>query len=469
MLHCTLTITQNRVRKPAFYARVHEVQSRLAMHDLALRFLETLHQTQYLSPQDMALYQQRLLERLCRHAALETEFYRERLRPLFEGGDAGHGAFRMANWAQLPLFDRAIAQACQPQLLARRVPEAVGASRAGSTSGSSGRPLQFRTSAHADVAGLANTARLFENHGLDGTSSLGWIKSDRDNDCSPPLGGVHKGWSLTGAGGMQYTLAANSTIDHCIQWLHLRRPAYLFTYPSIAMAIARQLRRMGENDIGLNAVITSGENVDDDMAGLMQSVFGARHIDLYGTLEIGPIATQCITGTHKHCAEESVYTEILREDGTPAKPGEAGRVVVTPLYNYAMPMIRYDIGDFAVQGGHDCPCGSRLMRIEKVLGRSRNIFRFRDGSQRHPRGFSDILNYLAFTQIQIVQTSLDHVEVRYVADPARNARDEAAVTAFLRQTLHGDIGVSLVEVNALPRSASGKFEDFLSLVPAESR
>ncbi len=435
------------------------------MQDLALRYLETLRSTQHLLPSELAAYQQRLLERLCRHAALETEFYRERLLRLFRHSDVSGGEFLIENWKAVPLFDRAAAQACQPKLLARNVPAAVGTSRSGSTSGSTGRPLQFQTSAYADVAGLANTVRLFELHGLDGGADLGWIKSDRDNDCSAPLGGVSQGWLLTNNTGMFFTLAANSTIEQCIDWLRLRRPAYLFTYPSIAIAIARRLQRQQETGIALSAVITSGENVDDGMAGLMQAIFGARLIDLYGTLEIGPIATQCTTGTQKHCAEESVFIEILRADGTPASPGESGRMVVTPLYNYAMPMIRYDTGDFAIAGGRECACGSRLLRLEKVLGRSRNIFRFRDGSARQPRGFSDILKYLAFTQIQIVQTTLDHVEVRYVPDLTRNVRDEAGLTAFLRQTLYPQISVTLIAVDDLPRSASGKFEDFVCLVP----
>ena len=200
------------------------------------------------------------------------------------------------------------------------------------------------------------------------------------------------------------------------------------------------------------------------MAELVQDVFGARHIDIYGTLEIGPVASQCPTGLHKHVAAESVYVEVLRDDGSVALPGESGKIIATPLYNYAMPMVRYDMGDFGVQGQIGCACGSTLPRLEKVLGRTRNIFRFADGSQRHPRGFSVFLDYLSFTQIQVVQTELDHVEVRWVRDPAKNVYDEAGLAAFLRQTMHPGIRVTLKEVPSLPRSASGKFEDFLSLV-----
>src|SRR5262249_51264000 len=39
------------------------------------------------------------------------------------------------------------------------------------------------------------------------------------------------------------------------------------------------------------------------------------------------------------------FVEVLRPDGLPVKPGEAGIIAITAMTNRAMPLIRYRLGD----------------------------------------------------------------------------------------------------------------------------
>ena len=61
----------------------------------------------------------------------------------------------------------------------------------------------------------------------------------------------------------------------------------------------------------------------------------------------GIIALQCPSGGLYHLQSESVHVEILDEAGRPCAPGEIGRVIVSPLHNFAMPLLRYESGDYA--------------------------------------------------------------------------------------------------------------------------
>src|SRR3546814_9801972 len=74
---------------------------------------------------------------------------------------------------------------------------------------------------------------------------------------------------------------------------------------------------------------------------LCRDVWGLKIADLYSTQEAGYLALQCPEHEHYHVQSEAVLLEVLDEEDRPCRPGEVGRVVVTPLTNFAMPMIRY--------------------------------------------------------------------------------------------------------------------------------
>ena len=152
--------------------------------------------------------------------------------------------------------------------------------------------------------------------------------------------------------------------------------------------------------------------------------------------------------------------EILDDDGAPAMPGEVGRVVVTDFKNYAMPLIRYDVGDYA-EMGESCACGRGLAVVNRILGRSRNMLRLPSGARLWPRFASArMARFSAVRQAQLVQTSFNEIRVRLVVARELPKDEEAA----LRDLIGGAIGhpfrLVFEYVDAIPRSASGKFEDF---------
>jgi phenylacetate-coenzyme A ligase PaaK-like adenylate-forming protein len=90
--------------------------------------------------------------------------------------------------------------------------------------------------------------------------------------------------------------------------------------------------------------------------------------DLYAADEAGCIALQCPDHEHYHVQSESVLVEVLDVEGRACAPGAVGRVVVTTLQNFAMPLVRYDIGDVA-EAGDPCPCGRGLPVLRRIARR----------------------------------------------------------------------------------------------------
>jgi phenylacetate-CoA ligase len=175
---------------------------------------------------------------------------------------------------------------------------------------------------------------------------------------------------------------------------------------------------------------------------------------------------QCPEFDHYHIQSESVLLEILDDAGDPVKPGELGRVVVTPLHNFATALLRYEMGDYA-EVGEPCPCGRGLPVIKRILGRARDIVVLPSGEKRFgwlsSRGFAKIA---ALVQYQVVQTSPKEMEVRLVAHRHLNEEEREIVRATIIQGFGYDFALTFTYHDELPRSASGKFFVFRSEVPA---
>jgi phenylacetate-CoA ligase len=123
---------------------------------------------------------------------------------------------------------------------------------------------------------------------------------------------------------------------------------------------------------------TFAEALPEDLRALCRAAWNVKLCDVYSAEEAGYIALQCPDHEHYHVQSENLIVEVIDERGEPCRAGEMGRVVVTTLTSFAMPLIRYEIGDYAVAGA-PCPCGRGLPVIERVLGGTRNLLRLPDG------------------------------------------------------------------------------------------
>src|SRR6202140_3260495 len=220
-----------------------------------------------------------------------------------------------------------------------------------------------------------------------------------------PDGNSRSGWSGTDPATPYYELDVTTPVALQIEWLSRRKPSYLHTLPSGALGIAFAVSPAVGRELGIKTVLMYGETVPDGTRAFIFERLGARAAAIYACEEIGHIASECEAAPHYHVAAENALVEIVDDHGRDVRPGERGRVIVTGLYNYVMPFIRYELGDIAVAGVGDCPCGRTLPVIARGEGRSRNAFVFRDGSRMWPRTsmVRAMQPFVPFTRFQMVQ------------------------------------------------------------------
>ncbi len=290
------------------------------------------------------------------------------------------------------------------------------------------------------------------------------IRAAKHPDTAYPKGRRTASWRAGHLDSEAIDLSISTPVDRQIEWLARVRPRYLATYPSNLREIAREAQRSGTT-LRFGAIMTFGEMTSHDMRAAIADYFRLPPLDRYGSSEVGHISATCPHSLKHHVASELVLLEIVDADGQPAKPGTTGRIIVTPFYNLAMPLIRYELGDHAILSPEPCGCGRTLPILERILGRSRNIFRFVDGTSIWPVLLSrDFQAFVPSRQFQLVQLTQTDIEFRYVPAAADQVNDLPGLTAYLRSKLHPSVSVSLAAATAIPRSEGGKYEDCMSLV-----
>ena len=219
----------------------------------------------------------------------------------------------------------------------------------------------------------------------------------------------------------------------------------------------------------LKAVWTVSENVDDSLRAACRDAFGCRIVSNYTAGETGYIALQCPLGQGYHVMSEVIRVEILDADGLACAPGEIGRVVVTPLYNYAMPLLRYEIGDEA-EVGAPCACGRGLPVLSRIVGRLENYLILKSGERRR----IDLSHYRvsAIRQIrefQLAQTGPDRIELRLAVSAPLNNEDLTLLNAIMANSFGADFAWEIVFLDSIPKTASGKLLQFVNEVGADQR
>ena len=427
------------------------------------QFVKVLEKTQWWTAEGLAAHQRKPLEKLVRHAYEKVPFYRDRLAVLFRR----NGTINWDRWNEVPLMSKDDVQDNPDQLLTNDAPDRHGAVTSVFSSGSTGRPTEIWKTAMAQVADAAVWERNVEWHQIDCTLKLASIRALPLGSATYPEGlneDVWPNYVHEPAGkGPHALLNINTPIHKQAEWLCRQKPEYLLTFPSNAAALAAFIAddpKLGP-EAPLSGIWTGGEILLDDVRTHCAEVFNAKIVDWYNAIEIGPLAIQCPDYPHYHVQSEIILTEILNSENMPCEPSERGRVFATPLYNYATPLIRYDMNDFAIVG-EPCACGRGLPVLARVVGRSRNLFRFPDGTTLQPdfktRTFTE---YLKPRQWQVAQTGPLEIEVRLVASGAKAEMDTDGMTAYIHKLLRPDLTIKYRFMQEIPPSPGGKHEDYL--------
>lgn len=167
-------------------------------------------------------------------------------------------------------------------------------------------------------------------------------------------------------------------LEEMRQIIHDKKPRIIFSYASTLVELAKYIRRMGkDDDYTMKSVLVGGEGIAEEDRLLLCHVFGCKVYRRYSDMELGILGQDCGDGGSYILNWGSYFFECLKMDSDePADPDEVGRIVITDLFNYAFPMIRYDTGDLGImeQDG-----AGGFPRLREIYGRIRDCVYTVDG------------------------------------------------------------------------------------------
>ena len=422
-----------------------------------LALLHQMERSQWFQPEEITVQQHRQLAALMRHAWETAPFYREAWAGRYDPA----APISPDLLAKFPTLSRRSLQERYEELKSSGVPLAHGKTFEARTSGSTGAPVRVLKTQVAALLWNALTLRDHLWHRRDLGRKLAVIKRGRTGR-APSWGSATAGLVSTGECVMQ---DVEMDVEAQLDWLAAEKPGYLLTYPSIAVELAKASLRRGVGLPGLLEVRTLAEGLSPDARALCREAWGVPLVDLYSAEEVGYIALQCPQHEHYHVQAESVLVEVLDDRGAPCLPGQVGRVVVTDLHNFASPLIRYEIGDYA-EAGAKCECGRGLPVLSRIAGRVRNMLVTAAGKRFWPplgsRKFFEVAPVL---QLQVAQKEYDLLEARVVAARRLDASQEAKVKELILAAMPPGMRLVFQYCDAIPRGTGGKFEDFVCEVP----
>ncbi len=414
------------------------------------------------------------LSKLAEHALRTVPFYGRRLR------DVGYvSGMNMTPeiWSRLPILTRDDVRDAEEKLRATSYPKTFGETSWANSGGSTGIPVRVLKTGMDGVMWQAAHLRELEWNGIDfsleianlrGAASLMKALSQNPGAIEDSGGLILPDWghpaTLLRKTGRMGLLEPTLPLATQAEYLIKRRPGYLIMRPSGLRLILVYFREMGLTLDSLRSVWTMSESVDESLREVCREIFGCPVKSSYSCNETGYIALQCPSGLNYHAVSESVLVEVIDKQGNPSKPGEIGRVLVTPLHNYAMPLLRYQVGDEA-EVGPPCSCGRGLPSLTRIVGRLQDYVTLRSGEKKRVHtGHYRISAIRAVREFQLVQTSLETIELRLVVSRALNEEENKVLEEVMKKSFGGYLKWTIVFVESLPRTSAGKLMQFRSEV-----
>ena len=427
-----------------------------------ITLLREIEDAQWLPAEEIVQAQHRQLVTLAHYAARHAKHFAERLK---EADLAPDDLATPAGLARLPILRRRDIQRRGPDLFCAEIPPSHQPLGESKTSGSTGEPILVQRTGVCRLFFQAMNLRDHIWHERDLARPFSTIRPQVSSYA------ISKNWGeplspMLETGPVQ---AIPTTLDAARQVELLRefQPYCLIVYPNSLDAIAAHCEEQGIGLPGLAKIRTVGETLSPRVRERARKVLSAEIADHYSSQEAGSIAIECPESGLYHVMAESVIVEVVDDQGRPCREGATGRVLVTDLHNFAMPIVRYEIGDYAEVAG-PCPCGRGLPALKAILGRERNLILMPDGSRHWPLvGFHAYRDIAPVSQYQFIQHDRERIEVRLVMEAPMTQAQEAKLKDHMRKSLGHPFDLAFTYFpDSLPRAKSGKFEEFVCLASA---
>lgn len=417
-----------------------------------LDYLDEFARYDKLSSYKISLMQILSLKRLLHHAYQKSPYYGAIFRDI---GATPIDIENVEDLRKFPILTKEIIRTRMKDILAENFPASKRANAA--TGGSTGQPMVFwRDFKCRDMkqAMHLNFKRWYGYYPGDKQMFL-WGAS-QDYDRNPGLKAKMVRSLATRSWFVDIEDLKEAHLERTVRRMRNLKPDLVLAYPNIIYAFAQRLAARGIK-LKFRKIVCSAEQFFDYQREFLRDVFGAEVYEKYGSREIGTIASECRAHNGMHYYAPGVILESVDSKGNPSG-ANLGQLLVTDLWNYAMPLIRYQVGDLVQFDYSNCPCGCKLPKITRVAGRVVDVIVKPNGEMMAGQALIAVIRESQIEgQAQVIQKERDKFVFRYAMKRDLPENKIRFIQSSFDRIFGQKIKIDFVLCDRLERDKSGKF------------
>lgn len=425
-------------------------------------YLSTALARAYWKPAKLRKFQEKRLRCVVRYAYDNVPFYHRKLR---EGGVYPADVKCMEDLKKLPIVDKDELRHIPPRARVSMEFD-INRLKVVRTGGSTGKPLSiYLTGVEADW----RKAIYMRANILCGQKPRDrWVAITAPHHFSD-VTVVQRRFGLF----EQTCLSVFDEFDKHIDFLCSFKPDVLDGYSGALVLLGREVKKRGIDIIRPKVIFGNADLIDTTSRKFLEEVFAAPYCDQFGCAEVNRTAWNCLRREKYHMDVDSVLFEFVDNDGEKVAIGESGQILYTSLFNFAMPFIRYSVGDLGKPSNEFCSCGVKLPLMQVIEGRKDSVVVLPDGRFLSPRVFTVAMSMFKFysliEQFRIVQKKPEFFEI-YLKMGESDVNFEIVkreLIANLFRVLNlkeTDVSFDVKFVDDIPFSQSGKLVTVVSEV-----
>lgn len=424
--------------------------------------LSFLEKSQWWNLKDLEKYENKKLRYLIRHAYYNVPYYHD----LFKSLNISENDFKTKeDLSKLPILTKNDVRKSPEMFLAQNIKKSEMIST--TTSGSSGSVFNFMID--KDVLSLTR-AMLLRGWGFAGYQIGDKMATIAGSSLLPKKMKLSKKMAFNF--NRNLPLSSYNMNDNVVQTyvnnLSKFNPKYIRGYPSSIRIVAKYLLDNNISSIHPFAIITTAEKLSFNDKATIMDAFNCEVFDHCGCGDGGENFCECKEHSGYHIGMERSIHEFINGSGDQVSSGEIGRVILTDIWNYSMPLIRYDAGDMAVYTDEKCSCGRGLPLVKSIIGRSIEQIILPDGNSLPGLTFTDIFEKAGVSECvidyQIVQEKVDKFCISLVVTDNYNDQISNRIFNFFEGHMGIPLDINFNFVDHISRTDANKRKPIISKV-----
>ncbi len=420
-----------------------------------MRLLHQVQKNQWLKPSELEALQIKKVRAIIRHAYENTEFYHKKFKI------AGIGPEDIKTINDLEKIPFTTKAELRENSIGSMLAKGINLSRClvTETSGSTGIPTKVVYDEMANDFSKAVNIRSHIENGLHLRSK--WVVFGDPHHFQKPR------WFQRFGVFSPTQVSVFESVEKQLSILRKLKPDVLDGYTSSISLVAKEVDKGNIKDIKPKVIFGTSELLDSETRKYINSVFDVEMIDLFGCVELNRTAWECSEHAGYHIDVDAVIMEFIK-DGDNVSPGERGEIVYTGLYNFAMPLIRYKIGDIGIPSDELCPCGRGLPLMKLIEGRTDSFMQVPNGRIFSPIIWTAIMRGIpGVGQFKAIQERKDLIRILLVKNNHFSKMTIDKIDHDIKEVMGKDVNVEIELVNDIPRDKSGKIRAAVSKVNSE--